>query len=591
MRKYVRLIACFVLFSAFLTLLAKWGILDDANLSLSDKLYQQPVAVDGNIVIISIDEKALDCFGSYQDWNREKVAEIIKKLNQSEDRKPAVIAVDILYPSKSEGKADEALVSAMADNVVMASAAAFDSGFVESDKGFIHNSFQIVFYEEPFKELKAVSETGHINAMRDSDGVLRHHLLSFELPDGREIPSMALKAALKYNENLELPEVSSQGFWYLPYSKKPNDFEVIPILDVLNGKVSADYFEGKIVLIDPMASGLQDSYITSIDHAEEMYGVEYQANAISALLEGNFKKKVGDNLQFIVLFILLFFASIVFYGIKTKFSFIPWLVLAFGWVAVCKLLYERGFILHVLYVPLGVTILYIGGVAVHAVRENMKRKQITNTFERYVAPEIVKELIDKENKSLRLGGKSCDIAVLFVDIRGFTTMSEKLPPETVVEILNQYLTLISDCILKYNGTLDKYVGDAVMAFWGAPLPQDDYVLNSAKAAMDMALGAKELSLKLEKQYGQKLAFGIGINLGKAVVGNIGSPRRMDYTAIGDTVNTAARLEANAPGETIYISKAVADSLKERIIATPLANPPKLKGKRDGFEILTLDKIL
>ena len=92
---------------------------------------------------------------------------------------------------------------------------------------------------------------------------------------------------------------------------------------------------------------------------------------------------------------------------------------------------------------------------------------------------------------------------------------------------------------------------------------------------------QELSEKLEKQYGQKLAFGIGINLGKAVVGNIGSPRRMDYTAIGDTVNTAARLEANAPGETIYISKAVADSLKERIIATPLANPPKLKGKMDG----------
>ena len=186
---------------------------------------------------------------------------------------------------------------------------------------------------------------------------------------------------------------------------------------------------------------------------------------------------------------------------------------------------------------------------------------------------------------------TCNIAVLFVDIRGFTTMSEKLQPETVVEILNQYLTLISECILKYNGTLDKYVGDAVMAFWGAPLPQDDYVMNSAKAAMDMASEARELSLKLEKQYGQKLAFGIGINLGKAIVGNIGSPRRMDYTAIGDTVNTAARLEANAPGETIYISKAVADSLNERIIATPLANPPKLKGKKDGFEILTLDKIL
>lgn len=591
MRKQVRLIACFVLISAFLTLPAKWGILDNADLSLSDRLYQQPVAVDGNIVIISIDEKALERYGTYQEWNREKVAEAIKILNQSEDRKPAVIAVDILYSSKSAEKADEALVGAMEDNVVLASAAAFDSGFVESDKGFIHNSFQIVFYEEPFDELKSVSETGHINVMRDSDGVLRRHLLSFDLPDGTEVPSMALKAALKYNENLKLPEVNSRGFWYLPYSKKPGDFGAISISDVLDGKVSADYFEGKIVLIGPEASGLQDSRITAIDHAKEMYGVEYQANAISALLEGDFKKEVSDNLQFTALFILLFLAGIVFYRVKTKFSFLPWLLLASGWVAGCKLLYGQGYILHVLYVPLGVTILYIAGVAFHAVRENRKRRQITNTFERYVAPEIVKELIDKEEESLKLGGKSCDIAVLFVDIRGFTAMSEKLSPETVVEILNQYLTLISECILKYHGTLDKYVGDAVMAFWGAPLSQDDYVMNSAKAAMDMVLGAKELSGKLEEKYGQKLAFGIGINLGKAVVGNIGSPRRMDYTAIGDTVNTAARLEANAPGGTIYISKAVADILNERIIATPLAHPPKLKGKKDGFEILTLDKIL
>ena len=591
MRKYVHLMVSFVLFSAFLTLLAKWRILDMVDMSLSDRLYQQPVAVDGNIVIIKIDEKALDRFGVYQDWNREKVAEVIEKLNQSADERPKVIAVDILYTSKSAPEADEALVDAMEDNVVLACAGAFNSEFVENGTGFIHNSFQLIFYEEPFDELKSVSEAGHINAMRATDGILRHHLLSFDLSDGTSVPSMALKVALKYNENLELPEVSSKGFWYLPYSKKPGDFESISISEVLDGKVSADYFEGKIVLIGPMASGLQDSYITAIDHAKEMYGVEYQANAITALLEGNFKKKASDNIQLIVLFILLLFASIIFYRVKTKFSFIPWLFLSFGWVATCKLMYEQGLILHVVYVPLGVTILYIGSVAVHAVRENMKRRQITDTFKRYVAPEIVKELIDKEGDTLKLGGKSCDIAVLFVDIRGFTTMSEKLPPETVVEILNQYLTLISECILKYNGTLDKYVGDAVMAFWGAPLPQDDYVMNSAKAAMDMASGAKELSEKLEKQYGQKLAFGIGINLGKAVVGNIGSPRRMDYTAIGDTVNTAARLEANAPGETIYISKAVADSLKERIIATELANPPKLKGKRDGFEILTLDKIL
>ena len=208
-----------------------------------------------------------------------------------------------------------------------------------------------------------------------------------------------------------------------------------------------------------------------------------------------------------------------------------------------------------------------------------------------MAPEIVKKLLGSDADAFKLGGKSCEIAVLFVDIRGFTAMSEARQAETVVEILNQYLTLISDCILNHGGTLDKYVGDAVMAFWGAPLPQEDYVMNAARAAMDMASGARKLSERLEQQYRQKLAFGIGIHVGEAVVGNIGSPKRMDYTAIGDTVNTAARLEANAPGGTIYISRKTADALKGRIMATPLADPPELKGKSKGFEVLTLDRIL
>ena len=192
---------------------------------------------------------------------------------------------------------------------------------------------------------------------------------------------------------------------------------------------------------------------------------------------------------------------------------------------------------------------------------------------------------------MELGGKLTHIAVLFVDIRGFTPMSEMLTPNQVVEILNRYLTLISRCILENGGTLDKFVGDAAMAFWGAPLPQDDYVMNAARAAMDMVNGSRTLSRELMEQYGRTVSFGIGIHAGEAVVGNIGSPQRMDYTAIGDTVNTAARLEANAPKGTIYISRAVADALDGRIRTTSLGSTIKLKGKQDGFEILTLDELL
>lgn len=582
-----------LLLAALLTIATKSQVLNTADAYLSDALYQQPAAVSGAIVIIGIDEKALSSYGAYQDWNREKTAETILLLNQSEDCHPAVIGIDILHSSEKAEEADDALVYAAKEygNVITACAGAFDTGFVETGDGFAYDNFQIISYEEPFEELKAVTDQGHINAMLDADGVLRHHLLRFSLPDGTVVPSMAMAMARRYEEDLEMPKVSGNGFWYLPYSKKPGDFEAISIVDVLDGQVPPDYFNGKIVLVGPMAAGLQDSYITSIDHARQMYGVEYQANAIAALLEGDFKREVGDSVQLMALFFILCCACLFFQKYSVKASAALWLLASFGWTALCRFAYGNGMILHVLYVPLGITVLYVGSVAAHAVQEGRKRRQITRTFERYVAPEIVRELLASDADAIRLGGKSCEIAVLFVDIRGFTTMSEKLQPETVVEILNQYLTLISDCILQYGGTLDKYVGDAVMAFWGAPLPQDDFVMNAARAALDMASGAGKLSEKLERQYGQRLTFGIGIHVGNAVVGNTGSPRRMDYTAIGDTVNTAARLEANAPGGTIYISRAVADALAGRITATPLADPPKLKGKSNDFEILTLDGIL
>lgn len=183
-----------------------------------------------------------------------------------------------------------------------------------------------------------------------------------------------------------------------------------------------------------------------------------------------------------------------------------------------------------------------------------------------------------------------EVAVLFVDIRGFTTMSESLDPPTVVEIINQYLTLTTECIMRYHGTLDKFVGDCTMAFWNAPLPQEDPVYLACCAAMDMVEGSKELGEKLMERFGRTVSFGVGVHYGPAVIGNIGAPKRMDYTAIGDTVNTASRLESNAPGGKILISRTVADMLGDRATTTSLGGSIKLKGKAEGFETLTLDTL-
>ena len=345
------------------------------------------------------------------------------------------------------------------------------------------------------------------------------------------------------------------------------------------------------VFIGPYTIGLQDNYITSIDHAKQMYGVEYQANAVQALLWGEYKREVGDGVQLALLFGVLLLGLLGFWRRRVRTAAVLWAALCGGWVLLCMGMYQAGWVLHVLWIPIGTTVLFAGSLAVNYIQAAAERRQVTNTFKRYVAPEIVNELLKEGTEALGLGGKLSTIAVLFVDVRGFTTMSEMLESPQVVEILNQYLTLIADCILKNEGTLDKFVGDVAMAFWGAPLPQEDYIMQAVQAAADMVNGSKALSEELMAQFGRTVSFGIGVHVGEAVVGNIGSPQRMDYTAIGDTVNTSARLEANAPGGTIYISRAVADALEGRIRTTSLGDTIKLKGEKEGFEILTMDEIL
>ena len=166
--------------------------------------------------------------------------------------------------------------------------------------------------------------------------------------------------------------------------------------------------------------------------------------------------------------------------------------------------------------------------------------------------------------------------------------SEVLSPQQVVAILNKYLTLTSSCIMKNGGTLDKFIGDATMAFWGAPLPQEDIIFKAVKAALDMVEASESLGKELLDTYGRTVSFGIGVHYGPAVVGNIGADVRMDFTAIGDTVNTSARLESNAPAGKILISKIVADALEGRIEVTSLGSEIKLKGKSDSFEIFRVD---
>lgn len=585
--------------AAALTALAASGLLDAADGSVSDALYQRPVGADGEIVVIGIDRRALDELGPLP-WPRSYMAEAIEHLNADPDARPAVIGVDVLYVGEgADPDADDWLVEAAEEygNVVFAAAATFGHEVVHrGENEFFMNDRAVLAWDKPFDALGRVGGAGHINAMHDGDGVLRHAMLWVDVPGEGRAPSFSRViytewCAARGERPNDPPETGEDGFFYLDFTAAPGGYyDGVSVVDLLTGEVESDYFADKIVLIGPYAAGLQDDYVTAVDHAAPMYGIEIQANAIDAFRDGFAPREAGERLQLAAVFALCAAALWFFWDRKVRAALPVWLLVCGGWVALCALLYRGGHILHVLYVPLFVTLLFIASVAVNYVRAQREKRRVQNTFGHYVDPAVMKQLLEQGSDALELGGKLYDIAVLFVDIRGFTTMSEALDPPTVVEIINKYLTLTTECIMRNHGTLDKFVGDCTMAFWNAPLPQDDAIYLACRAAMDMVEGSKALGEELQQRFGRSVSFGVGVNYGPAVVGNIGAPKRMDYTAIGDTVNTAARLEANAPSATVYISRVVADALGSRAKTTSLGGTIKLKGKAEGFEILTLDEL-
>ena len=582
--------------SVLITGLIGSGILHRPDRWLQDTLFQRPQAVDDEIVIIGIDDETLKQFGPYHNWDRTIMASALEQITRDKEHLPSVVAIDTLYDGETDPEADRRLAEAAGKvDLVTASTAVYGSTIVFDKDGSYRNEDVVVEYMEPYEALKKNSTQGHINAMCDTDGVLRHAILYVEPKENTRVYSMASTVAAihmrKQGLDPKFPKTNKQGFFYVPFSSRPEGFyDGISLADVINGDVSPEYFEGKIVLIGPYAAGLEDAYFTPIDRSKQMYGVEFQANVIRSILDENYKTEVGSAPLIAVAFLICLATCFIFLRSRATIATAAGVIFTAASIVLSILAYENGYVTHPLWAIMAVLPPYLVAAAVHYFRATMEKQSVVRTFERYVAPNIVNEILREGTENLSLGGKTCDIAVLFVDVRGFTPMSEKLEPEKVVDILNRYLTMANECVVNNAGTLDKFIGDAAMAFWGAPLKDSDPVYHAAKAAMAIQEGAKVLSKQLQKEMGLEFYVGIGINYGPAVVGNMGSEHHMDYTAIGDTVNTASRLESNAPKGTIYVSKSVAENLKDRATFTSLGNSIKLKGKSEDFEVLTLDSL-
>jgi adenylate cyclase len=370
------------------------------------------------------------------------------------------------------------------------------------------------------------------------------------------------------------------------YSGNPEEYENISLIDVLDGKIPPEAFDGCIVLVGAYAAGMMDAYFVPVDRAKQMYGVEIHANVIQSLLEDKTLETVPVWLEGIVAtFIILALVLVC-----EKLSVIKVVIVCLATVIVRLLLglvlFNLGYSTNVIVVPVMAVLIGMYYIAMHYYRARMAKKCIERAFSKYVAPQVVDEISKEGTYELKLGGENRTVAALFVDIRGFTPMSESLLPEQVVDILNGYLELTTESIFRHGGTLDKFIGDATMAVFNAPFDTEDYVYKAVLAAWDIVQGGNRIEKEFLLKYGKEIGFGVGINCGPAVVGNIGCDFRMDYTAIGDTINTAARLESNAPKGTIYVSEAVYKEVKDRVEATPIGEIP-LKGKTKGVFVYSI----
>jgi adenylate cyclase len=532
-------------------------------------LIKPPIAPE-NIMIVEIDEKSLERYGRWP-WSRVLQARLIDAIMKG---KPAVLGVDIFYPEHESRKADAALSKVLQKSkgkIVLA--AGFDTSAEapgEQPPDFLLDN-AILNVKDQSRLKKAVSVTkrkisipalssqavlGHVYSPSDLDGKLRWEPLYVKYGDDI-YPSFALMMAalaqkkgldgitvfagrgVKLNETF-IP-VDDSGRMRIDYFGPERMFRYVSAADVLNKTFKVSGFSGRIVFLGTSAISTFDFAVTPF--SARMPGVEKNATAAADILGHRFITSLPLSIDLLVIlaagtllsFLLPKIRAIA--GISLSFA----LIVAFA--ALNQYLFTyRGLYANFLYPFSTMALISVFAVAYKYLTEERRARELKTMFSHYVSPKIVEQLIAHPEMA-KLGGLRREVTVLFSDVRGFTTFSERREPEEVVSHLNEYLQEMTDIIFKWDGTLDKFVGDEIMAFWGAPLDQPNHAELAVKCALNMSDRLDQLQKKWRDEGKEPLDNGIGLNTGSVLIGNIGSAdKKMDYTIIGDHVNLGARVE-------------------------------------------------
>jgi adenylate cyclase len=458
---------------------------------------------------------------------------------------------------------------------------------------------------------RATPHFGLINASPDDDGVNRRLPLVSAIKDrGVLVPSLALKAVeVASGELIEVlgteDDLSPHGLrigelavrtelqatttidWYGRFDSK--DMPILSIADVLEGKVAREQVDGRVIFVAATAVGTHDQRVTPLERA--VPGVYIHATLAQNILENRHMTRPLYVIALELSLILIIGAIAGF--VMTRFDVAGQLVagalMVAAWLAADQLiLFGKGL---VVYTVLPVFQIFVTALSVALWRffvEQRERRKTKQAFGRYLSPHVMEQVLSDPEEYLKLGGRRYEATVLFSDIRGFTTISEALSPEELGRMLNLYMTPMTDIVFEFQGTLDKYIGDAVMAFWGAPLEQKEHALLGCRASLRMIEEVARLNTVFEKEGLPSIAIGIGLSSGPMTIGNMGSDEHFAYTALGDRVNLGARLEGQTKdyGVDIILSDACHALVKDRMRCRELGSI-RVKGKFEPVRIYEL----
>lgn len=547
-----------------------------------------------NIVIIAIDDKSLNRIR--WPWKREMYNKIFEYFYQYSMAKVVGFDATIATPDVQNPESDRRFYSSIKDinNLVVgfvplrapylseSDGAKYDKAFkkkfsipIKDERGKKLSSSYLSLSKYPADYFNSVSKVGSFTTSSDSDGDIRivDQLVNYK---GNLYPSLSLRMYMVLhsddtlivnnnqvktnNSGLKIPSFyDGDGVYnYLHYYKEYSDsgythkhYSAIDIMDsydaLKQGKqpiISPQEFEDKVVFIGAnakaTATGLEDIVSTPITDSHA--GVDVQATNLDNLLHNEFltTSNTAQDILILITYLLFTFLIIRYFSLFMSLGLIALMMISY--IAFCILCYRFHFIVNVITPIMLQIITMVMAYSYRFILEGRNKEKIKNAMGKYISKDVMQNVV-KNIDSLALGGKRANVTVLFADIRGFTSMSENMSAEDVSKILNEYFAEVEPIITKYNGVINKFIGDAVMAIFGEPIQDKNHAMNAVKCANEMIQKVDELQKKWLNEGKPKLEIGVGINTGDAFVGNVGSETRLEYTVIGDMVNLASRIES------------------------------------------------